>query len=248
MWIIRRIERLGRVAQLIGETLALLLRGRIDRRETLNHMVNLGVDSLPLVLVVSGFTGMVFSFQVSQEFSRFGLTSLIGQLMGMAVIRELGPVLAGVAIAGRVGSAIAAELGSMKVTDQVDALRSLATDPVEYLVVPRVVACAVMVPVLTVFSNVIAMLGGYFIAVYGFRVLPVVFWEGATVFVGVRDLVGSLIKGLVFGVLVAVIGSDCGLNTEQGAQGVGQATFSAVVLGLTTVFIANYFLSLLWFR
>src|SRR5690554_5088089 len=107
MWIIKRLERLGRMAQLLGETFSLLLRGRIDWREAFSHMLSLGVDSLPLVLIISGFTGMVFSFQVSQEFSRLGLVSLIGQLMGMAVIRELGPVLAGVAIAGRVGSAIA---------------------------------------------------------------------------------------------------------------------------------------------
>ncbi len=248
MWIINRLERLGRTAQLIGATFSLLLRGRIDRRELVHHMVTLGVDSLPLILVVSGFTGMVFSFQVSQEFNRFGLTSMIGQLMGMAVIRELGPVLAGVAVAGRAGSAIAAEIGSMKVTDQVDALRALATDPVEYLVVPRVAACALMVPVLTVFSNVVAIIGGYLVAVFGFRVVPVVFWEGTAAFVGLWDLVGSLVKGLVFGLLVALIGSDCGLKTSQGAQGVGRAAFSAVVSSLTAVFAANYFVSLLWFR
>lgn len=248
MWIIKRLERLGRMAQLLVETFSLLLRGRIDWREVFSHMVSLGVDSLPLVLLISGFTGMVFSFQVSQEFSRLGLASLSGQLMGMAVIRELGPVLAGVAIAGRAGSAIAAEIGSMKVTDQVDALRSLATDPVEYLVVPRTVACAVMVSVLTIFSNAISLFGGYLVAVYGFRVVPVVFWDGAAQFVSTWDLVGSLVKGLAFGILVALIGSDCGLNASEGAQGVGRATFSAVVSSLVAVFAADYVLSLLWFR
>ena len=161
---IKLLERIGEVARLIFETIYYIIRGDVEVRSTAKQMVELGVRSIPLVLVINGFTGMVFSLQVAQELKSFGAESLIGQLLGLAIIRELGAVLTGVVVAGRAGSAIAAEIGTMKVTEQIDALKALATSPVQYLVAPRFLACMIMVPALTVFAHLIGMFGGYVVA------------------------------------------------------------------------------------
>lgn len=241
----RWLEQIGQLGQMIGETLYHLAIGNVDLRDTFKQMVTLGVDSIPIVLVISGFTGMVFSLQVSQEFDRFGAASLIGRLLGMAVTREFGPVLTGVVVAGRAGSAIAAELGTMKVTEQVDALRALAESPVQYLVAPRFLACAVMVPVLTVFAILIGTAGGYFVAVHQVGIVPAVFIESMTTHLVLWDLVGSMIKAAVFGVLIAVVSCYRGLQTERGAQGVGDSTIASVVTGMISIFVTNYVLSAL---
>lgn len=241
----RWLEQIGQLGQMIGETLYHLAIGNVDLRDTLKQMVTLGVDSIPIVLVISGFTGMVFSLQVSQEFDRFGAASLIGRLLGVAVTREFGPVLTGVVVAGRAGSAIAAELGTMKVTEQVDALRALAESPVQYLVAPRFLACAVMVPVLTVFAILIGTAGGYFVAVHQVGIVPAVFIESMTTHLVLWDLVGSMIKAAVFGVLIAVVSCYRGLQTERGAQGVGDSTIASVVTGMISIFVTNYVLSAL---
>ncbi len=243
----RFFESLGQLTQLIGETLYYVMRGDVEFRNTLKQMVALGVESIPIVFIISGFTGMVFSLQVSQEFQRFGVTSLIGQLLGLAIVRELGPVLTGVVVAGRAGSAIAAELGTMKVTEQVDALKALATSPIQYLVAPRFLACVIMVPVLTVFANLIGLLGGYIVAVYQVGVIPQVFFESAISFLEIYDLFASLLKASIFGVIIVLAGCHKGLNTNKGAQGVGDATISSVVSGMMGIFIANYILSALLF-
>lgn len=240
------LETVGQIGQLIAEAVVHILRGDIELRQTINQMLALGVESLPIVFVISGFTGMVFSLQVSQEFERFGAAGLIGQLLGMAIIRELAPVLTGVVVAGRAGSAIAAELGTMKVTEQVDALRALGTSPVGYLVVPRFLACAIMVPILTVFANLVGLLGGYLVAVYQVGVIPQVFFESAVAYIGLYDLFVSLFKAFVFGVIIVMASCYQGLNTEKGAQGVGDATISSVVNGMIAIFIANYLLTS-WF-
>ncbi len=242
------LERVGQLGQMVGETLYHLAIGNVDLRDTLKQMVALGVESIPIVLIIAGFTGMVFSLQVSQEFDRFGAASLIGQLLGLAVIREFGPVLTGVVVAGRAGSAIAAELGTMKVTEQVDALRALAASPVQYLVVPRFLACVVMVPVLTVFANLIGMIGGYVVAVHQVGIIPAVFIESVTDYLVLWDLVGSIIKAAVFGILIAVVSCYRGLQTERGAQGVGDSTIASVVTGMISIFVTNYLLSALLYR
>lgn len=242
------LATIGQVGHLVGETLYCIIRGKIDWRQTLWQMVALGVDSIPIVLIISGFTGMVLSLQISQEFDKFGVTSLIGQLIGLAVIRELGPVLTGVVVAGRAGSAIAAEIGTMQVTEQVDALKALATSPIEYLVVPRFLACAIMVPVLTIFANLLGLLGGYIVAVYQVGVIPQVFFESAIAYLGLYDLASSLFKAFVFGIIIVIAGCFRGLHTHKGAQGVGDSTISSVVTGMIAIFVANYFLSALLFK
>lgn len=244
---IKILEKIGQIARLIAETLSYIIRGKVDFKSTTNQMVALGVQSIPLVIVISGFTGMVFSLQVAQELEKFGAASLIGQLLAIAIVRELGPVLTGVVVAGRAGSAIAAELGTMKVTEQVDALKALATNPVQYLVAPRFLACLIMLPVLTVFSNLVGMYGGYVVAVHQVGVIPQVFYESAINFISIYDLLCSLLKGAIFGVIVVVAGCVHGLGTEKGAQGVGDSTIAAVVSGMIFIFIVNYVLSaIMW--
>ncbi len=241
------LERIGSITRLLVETLYYVIRGDVEFRPTINQMVALGVKSIPLVLVISGFTGMVFSLQVAKTLESFGAASLIGQLLSIAIIRELGPVLTGVVVAGRAGSAIAAELGTMKVTEQVDALRALATSPVQYLVAPRFVASIIMVPVLTVFSNVIGMYGGFLIAVNQIGIIPRVFYESAVNFLSPYDLFCSLIKAVIFGIIIVMAGCVNGLKTGKGAAGVGSSTIMAVVNGMISIFIVNYFLSaLMW--
>lgn len=242
------LAAIGRVGGLLGETVYYVLRGDVDLRDTIRQMTALGVESLPIVFVISGFTGMVFSLQVSQEFARFGAASMIGQVLGIAIVRELAPVLTGVVVAGRAGSAIAAELGTMKVTEQVDALRALGTSPNQYLVAPRFLACAVMVPVLTIFANLVGLLGGYLVAVYQVGVIPEVFYEMTVSYLRLYDIGVSIAKALVFGIVIVTASCYRGLRTEKGAQGVGDAAISAVVSGMIAVFVANYFLSALFFR
>lgn len=245
--VMRLLEQVGQVTKLIIETLYYVIRGEIDFKEVVKQMLALGVKSIPIVLIVSGFTGMVFSLQVSQEFERFGMASLIGQLLSLAVVRELGPVLTGIVVAGRAGSAIAAEIGTMKITEQVDALRALATSPTQYLVVPRFMACLIMLPVLTVFANLAGMFGGYLVAVYQIGIVPQVFFESSINFLRLYDLFCSLFKAAVFGVLIAFASCAEGLNTEKGAQGVGDSAIAAVVSGMIGIFVVNYFLSFLLF-
>ena len=244
---IRFFENVGQIARLIMESIYHIFRGEVEFKNTAQQMVGLGVRSIPLVLIISGFTGMVFSLQVAQELKRFGAESFIAQLLGLAIIRELGAVLTGVVVAGRAGSAIAAELGAMKVTEQIDALKALATSPVQYLVVPRLIACMIMVPALTVFAHLIGMLGGYVVAVNQVGIVPLVYYQSSIQSISLYDISCSLIKAAVFGIIVAIAGCYHGLTTTKGAQGVGTATIAAVVSSMIGIFISNYFLSaLMW--
>ncbi|HKM16835.1 MAG: ABC transporter permease [Firmicutes bacterium] len=244
---IRFFENVGQIARLIMEAFYHIVRGDVEFKNTTQQMVALGVRSIPLVLIINGFTGMVFSLQVAQEMKRFGAESFIGQLLGLAVIRELGAVLTGVVVAGRAGSAIAAELGAMNVTEQIDALKAMATSPVQYLVVPRVIACMIMVPALTVFAHLIGMTGGYVVATNQVGIIPMVFYQSSIRAINIYDILCSLVKAAVFGIIVAIAGCYHGLNTTKGAQGVGTATIAAVVSSMIGIFISNYFLSaLMW--
>ena len=162
--------------------------------------------------------------------------------------RELAPVLTGVVLAGRVGAAITAEIGSMKVTEQIDALRVMATNPIAYLVVPRLIACVFMLPVLVVFGDIIGTIGGYLVATLYAGIGSFTYLHSIKVFVVVNDVTGGLIKSMFFGAIIALIGCYKGLNTAQGAEGVGRATTGSVVTSMILIFISNYFLSLILYR
>lgn len=231
-----------------GQVIVHVLRGKINRRNTIEQMAIVGPESLLIVLLTASFVGMVFTIQVAREFIAFGAANVVGGLLAVTLTRELGPVLTAVVVAGRVGSAFAAEIGTMKVTEQIDALYMLKTDPVDYLVIPRVIACAVMMPILTLLCLIAAILGGLVIAVNLYDISQNMFIDSVREFLDIWDLCSGLTKSMVFGALIAVIGTSWGLTTTGGAKGVGQSTTTAVVTTLISIFIFNFFLSWAMFQ
>ncbi len=245
--VIHSAEHSGRLMMLVAETFY-HFRQRPKFRHVLHQMVHLGVDSLTIVLLTILFTGMVITLQTATEFVKYGAQSSIGGIVAVTMLRELAPVLTGVVVAGRVGAAIAAEIGSMKVTEQIDALRVMAVNPIRYLVVPRLLACVVMVPVLVIFADIIGTVGGYLVATMYAGINSFTYLNSITTFAVVHDVIGGLIKAMVFGGIVAIIGCYKGLCTEEGAEGVGRATTASVVSSIIAIFISNYFLSMLLYR
>ena len=242
------LERLLSALFLLGQVIVHLLKGKINRRNTLEQMSIVGPDSLAIALVTAAFVGAVFTIQVAREFLNFGAVQAIGGVLALALSRELAPVLTAVVIAARVGSAFAAEIGTMKVTEQIDALYVLKSDPIDYLVIPRVIACCVMLPILTMISLVMGSIGGIFVATTIYNISQATFIESIQDFLQIWDLVSALIKAVIFGALIAIIGCNWGLTTTGGAKGVGQSTTTAVVMALITIFISNFFLSWLMFQ
>lgn len=241
-------QRLLAAIFLGGQVIIHLLRGKIHRRNTLEQMAVVGPDSLFIALLTAVFVGAVFTIQVAREFITFGAGNLVGGVLAVALTRELSPVLTAVVIAGRVGSAFAAEIGTMRVTEQIDALLMLKTDPVDYLVIPRLLACLLMMPILTLLSLVTGMLGGLIIATNIYNLSDTQFLDSARNFLGSWDIISAMIKACCFGVLIAVIGCNWGLTTTGGAKGVGQSTTTAVVTALLIIFISNFFLSWLMYQ
>ncbi|SDE99251.1 MlaE family ABC transporter permease [Sporolituus thermophilus] len=244
--VLSQLETTGRVILLFTETIYHLRR--FNLKLTLRQAAHLGVDSLPIVLLTILFTGMVMTVQTAHEFIKYGAQSSVGGVVAVAMGRELAPVLTGVVAAGRVGAAITAEIGSMKVTEQIDALRVMATNPIAYLVVPRLVACVFMLPILVVFADVIGTLGGYLVATLYAGIGSFTYLHSIKVFAAVTDVTGGLIKAMVFGAIIAIIGCYKGLTTDEGAEGVGRATTGSVVTSIILIFVTNYFLSLLLYR
>jgi phospholipid/cholesterol/gamma-HCH transport system permease protein len=230
-----------------GQVIVHLLKGKIHRRNMLEQLRVAGPDSLAIILLTATTIGMVFTVEVAAEFLRFGVGSAVGGVLALALGREMAPLITAVVLSGRVGSAYAAELGTMQVTEQIDALYMLKTDPIDYLVIPRVIGCCVMTPILSILSFVTGMLGGMFLADVIYGISNAVFLDSARALLSPRDLIFSLVKGTVFGWLIAVIGCSWGLTTTGGAKGVGQSTTTAVVTALLMIFISNFFMSWLMF-
>jgi phospholipid/cholesterol/gamma-HCH transport system permease protein len=242
------LQRLVAALFLGGQVCVHLLSGKIHRRNTLEQMNSVGPESLIIALITASFVGMVFTIQVAREFIYFGATTAVGGVLAISLTRELSPVLTAVVLAGRVGSAFAAEIGTMRVTEQIDALYILKTDPIDYLVIPRVIACCLTLPVLTILSLITGMAGGLFIADSLYDIPSSVFLSSVQNFLKTWDLFSTVIKSLVFGALIAIIGCSWGLTTTGGAKGVGQSTTTAVVTSLLAIFIANFFLSWVMFQ
>ncbi|MBD1869286.1 MlaE family lipid ABC transporter permease subunit [Oculatella sp. FACHB-28] len=241
-------QRLLAAMLLGGQVIVHLIAGKVHRRNTLDQMAAVGPESLLIALVTAAFVGMVFTIQVAREFINLGAGTAVGGVLALSLARELAPVLTAVILAGRVGSAFAAEIGTMQVTEQIDALQMLKTDPIDYLVIPRVVACCLMLPILTILAFITGMTGGLLIAEGLYGISSTVFLNSARNFLSVWDLVSALVKAFVFGGLIAVIGSSWGLTTTGGAKGVGQSTTTAVVTALLAIFIVNFFLSWIMFQ
>lgn len=241
-FVIRRFEEFGSLVLLYVDTMK-QLRHKPRMRHIIAQMSHLGVDSLTIVSLTLLFTGVVFTLQTAHELIRFGAQSTIGGLISIAIGRELGPVLVGVVCAGRVGAAITAEISTMKVTEQIDALRVMAVSPVDYLIVPRMLACMIVVPILTMFGDLIGVFGGWIVAVYYSGISSYLFMHSIDIFVGVYDLTGGLIKAIFFGNVIAVLGCYYGLNCPEGAEGVGKATTKTVVASIIAIFILNALLT-----
>jgi phospholipid/cholesterol/gamma-HCH transport system permease protein len=230
-----------------GQVIVHLVQAKIHRRNTLEQLTAVGPESLLIILLTATTIGMVFTVEVAAEFLRFGAGSAVGGVLAIALGREMAPLITAVVLAGRVGSAFAAEIGTMQVTEQIDALYMLKTDPIDYLVIPRVIACCVMTPILTVLSFVTGMAGGLLLADTVYNISNAIFLDSVQLLLQPRDLICGTIKGFVFGWLIAVIGSSWGLTTTGGAKGVGQSTTTAVVTALLMIFISNFFMSWLMF-
>lgn len=250
------LENIGKyslkvIAQ-IGATIFLLIEtlkkiNKIKLYETCKQCLLLGVNSFPIVFLTLLFTGMVFSAQIVGELVKYGAEFTAGSIVAIGLGRELGPVLCGVVLAGRVGAAITAELGTMRVTEQIDALRCMAVDPVEYLVLPRVIACMIMLPILDVFAVTIGVGGGMIVASVTGNISSHMYWDSITSFCVASDLYIGMIKTVFFGMIIALTGCDRGITCETGAEGVGKATTQSVVYSMIMIFIVNYILSTILF-
>ncbi len=241
--IIAQFEALGGYLLFVARSAAAGFLPPYRIRLLLKQMHFVGVESLTIVVITSIFTGMVFAIQAEIGFSQFGANGLIGGIVALSLTRELSPVLTALMVNGRVGSAMAAELGTMRVTEQVDALESMAIDPMQYLVAPRVLASVVMVPALTMIFNVIGLAGCWYVAVKQLQVPEGGFWARIWWFVDEDDVLGGCFKGAVFGFILASIGCYQGFHTRGGAEGVGRATTRAVVISGVLILTSDYFLT-----
>lgn len=246
-FVIRRFSEFGTIILLYVDTMK-ELKSKPRIRHIVAQMAHLGADSLTIVSLTLLFTGVVFTLQTAHEFIRFGAQSTVGGIVAIAIGRELGPVLVGVVCAGRVGAAITAEISTMKVTEQIDALRVMAVSPVNYLIVPRMIACMIAVPLLTVFGDIIGVIGGWLIATQYSGISSYLYINSIKIFATIHDLTGGMIKAIFFGNVIAVLGCYYGLNCPDGAEGVGVATTRTVVMSIIVIFILNAFLSFIIYR
>ncbi|MGD2183540.1 MlaE family lipid ABC transporter permease subunit [Lusitaniella coriacea] len=229
---------------LTGQVCLRTIRGKIYQRKAIEHMVTAGPGSLGPVLLITGLSGAIFTVQMGRYLQQFGALSALGGAFSEAFCRELAPILTASVIAGQVGSAFAAEIGAMRVTEQIDALHMLRTDPVNYLVVPRVVACCIMVPTLTMFALVVGLAAATLVSAQLYGLSPSVFLDSVRDFLTPADVMKTLFKGFIFGAIDALIGCSWGLTTQGGAKEVGQSATVAVVTSWVLIFVVDFFLSL----
>jgi phospholipid/cholesterol/gamma-HCH transport system permease protein len=239
----RQVLSVQEYAQLTFRSLANLASSPRYWSDTLEQMDLIGVGSLPIVILTGFFIGGVMVLQTASQFEKFGETALTGDAVSLALVRELGPAITALLVAGRNASGIASELGSMVVTEQVDAMRALGTDPVRKLVTPRVVATVLMLPLLTVISDFVGLCGGFFVAYFTLRLGAVQFWTRAIDALELGDVVQGLAKPFVFGLIIATVGCYEGLRVKGGTQGVGRATTTAVVVSSVFILVVDTFIT-----
>ncbi|MFA5146180.1 MAG: ABC transporter permease [Candidatus Omnitrophota bacterium] len=241
------IQYAGGISLLTGKTLFWIPIPPLRRRQVVEQMSRIGVDSLPIVSLISLFTGMVLALQSAYQMQKISAEMYIASLVALSVTRELGPVLTALIVAGRVGASITAELGTMKVTEQIDALETLATNPIKYLVVPRFLALVIMVPLLTLYSDVIGGLGGYLIGVYKLDISHSMYMKMTWNPLKYKDVFTGLIKSFFFAVIICIIACYEGMTTEGGAEGVGRATTSSVVTSFILIIASDCFFTALFY-
>ena len=244
---IRLFEETGRWFQMLGRTFVWMFRAPLGISEWFRQMVRVGIGSLPVVILTTMFTGMVLALQTHSGFQRVHAESFVGSVVALAMLRELSPVLVGLMVTGRVGSSMAAEIGTMRVTEQLDALEALATDPVHYLFVPRVVAATLMLPLLTIVGDGLGLLGGYIVSVNLLGANPVVYEQNSFMFLELNDLFTGLVKAAVFGLILSLTGCLRGYYTTGGAEGVGRSTTGAVVQASLLILLSDFFLTKMFF-
>jgi phospholipid/cholesterol/gamma-HCH transport system permease protein len=241
------VEEIGKILLLFISVLSWMFRPPLKLHNIFKQMEFVGVKSIFVVVLTGTFTGMVMALQGYHGFRMFGAESLVGSTVALGMTRELGPVLTSLMVTARAGSAMAAEIGTMRVTEQIDALSVMAANPVKHLIVPRVIAGVLMVPLLTVVSDFTGILGGYFVGVHILGINSGIFIKNITRLVDLNDIYNGLVKAACFGLIMALIGCYKGFNTYGGAEGVGRATTEAVVLASITILISDYFLTAVMF-
>ncbi|MCB0731543.1 MAG: ABC transporter permease [Ignavibacteriae bacterium] len=234
------LQEFGQVSILFLKVLGFSPKILKNRKLVLAQMEHIGVDSLPLVVIIAIFTGAVAAWQAAYQLKGLAPISFLGTATSRAIITELGPVLTGIIIAGRVGASIAAELGSMKVTEQIDALETMGISKVRYLAMPRFIAAIVMLPILIVFANAIAVLGAYLVSNFFLNVSYAVFFDSVKRFFTMGDFIFGMIKGMIFGGVTALLGCHIGFRTEGGAEGVGLSTIRSFVVSSAVILILDY--------
>lgn len=237
----------GRLADFTGRSVAHCFTPPFFPSQYMRQLIDIGYYSLPVVGMTALFTGMVLALQSYTGFTRFNAEGAIAGVVVLSVTRELSPVLAGLMVAGRVGASIAAEIGTMRVTEQIDALRTLSVNPFKYLIAPRVMAATLMLPILVLIGDVIGVFGGYLVAVYRLDFGPANYLSQTWDVVESIDIISGLVKAAVFGFIVAIMGCYHGFNSDRGAQGVGAATTNAVVSSSILILIFNYLLTQIFF-
>ncbi|MBP6985153.1 MAG: ABC transporter permease [Alphaproteobacteria bacterium] len=237
----------GRLSLFIGRVFFIGARPPYYYNQFWRQLIDIGYYSLPVVGLTAIFTGMVLALQSYTGFSRFSAESSIPTVVVLSVTRELGPVLAGLMVAGRMGAAMAAEIGTMRVTEQIDALTTLSTDPIKYLVMPRILAGIIVLPLLVFVADIIGVFGGYLISTYKLGFNPANYMSKTIEFLEAKDVISGLVKASVFGFIISTMGCYHGYSSKGGAQGVGAATTHAVVSASIMILIFNYLLTAIFF-
>ncbi len=242
------------IFQGMGGTVVLLFRGFYWFKTTLKYRVPIieqmllcGVESLPVVMVVALFTGMVLALQTGHELAQFQLQGTIGNIVAASICREMGPVFAAIIVAGRVGSAMAAQLGTMRVSEEIDALEAMSINPIRYLVMPRIWALLVMLPILTAFADLVGIVGGGVIARLQIGISYYTYFDGVMSNLEIKDIYTGMVKAVVFGLTIAAVACYQGLNARAGAQGVGRATTRSLVFSFLMVLVFDYFITAIFY-
>ena len=238
---------LGEYGWLLWRVLGCLRFTIKDHRRIFYQMEHIGVKSVPLVLLIGFFSGSIIALQGAYQIKGLAPLSVLGGQAARVIVMEIGPILTALIIAGRIGSSLAAEIGSMKITEQIDALRTLSIDPIRYLVLPRFLGLSVMMPVLTLFANLMGLFGAYVVMRNLLEVTGEVYFDSVKSFFQVKDLLGGLFKGTIFGIIIGTIGCFSGLNTTGGSEGVGKSTIFSFVYTALMILLADYFLWLVIF-
>jgi len=246
-FIIKTIEEMGQLMLLVVNSFIWTFRPPLRIRAIFKQMEFVGVKSLFVVILTGAFTGAVMTIQIFYGFSMFGAESLVSPTLAIAMARELGPVLTALMVTGRAGSAIAAELGTMRVTEQIDALYVMAANPIKFLVVPRIIAGVFMLPILTVVANLMGVLGGYLVGVILLDINASIFIGNIVEFLNPSDIFNGLIKSAVFGFILTLIGCYKGFYTTGGAEGVGRATTESVVMASILILASDYIMTAIMF-